>query len=112
MECKPMTNEIDKRVNDLVLWLNENYRQKRDITFTCKLGKKYYKIIENDNRGQARSVYCFIDSTNGNILKANSWNSPHKKARGSVLNDNESWKKVCLLYGIVYANGYSNYTIF
>ena len=38
-------NEIDKRVNDLVLWLNENYRQKRDITFTVKLGKKYYKII-------------------------------------------------------------------
>ncbi len=105
-------NEIDKRVNDLVLWLNENYRQKRDITFTVKLGKKYYKIIENDNRGKARSVYCFIDSINGNILKANSWNSPHKKVRGSVLNNSESWKKVCLLYGVVYANGFSNYTIF
>lgn len=34
-----------------------------------------------------RSVYCFIDLRNGDILKAAGWKAPAKGARGNIFND-------------------------
>jgi hypothetical protein len=65
-----------------------------------------YEICDQEN-GQIRSVYCFVDPQ-GNILKPNSWNSPHKTPRGTVLND-ENWNKVCYQFGVKYINGFANY---
>ena len=45
-------------------------------------GNKYIRIVRTDPQ---RSVHCFIDTTNGNILKANSWKSPEKThVRGNL----------------------------
>jgi hypothetical protein len=30
-------------------------------------------------------VYCFVDLTNGDILKAATWKAPAKHARGNIL---------------------------
>jgi hypothetical protein len=35
-----------------------------------------------------RSVYCFVDKTNGNILKSASWKAPAKHARGNIFSEN------------------------
>ena len=44
-------------------------------------GRKYTKIvIEN-------GVHSFIDNTNGNILKPNSYRSPHPTPRGNVMTE-------------------------
>jgi len=53
-------------------------------TITVEWGRKYAKLVKND-AGSSRSVYCFVDRTTGDILKAESWAAPAKHARGSVL---------------------------
>ena len=46
--------------------------------FSYKVNKRYTKIIRGG------SVHCFVDNTNGNVLKAASWNAPAKHARGNI----------------------------
>lgn len=62
-----------------------------DPTFGAKKlslerGPKYIRVVVSDasSAGSSRSVYCFIDTTNGNILKSASWKTPAKHARGNI----------------------------
>lgn|SRR4030065_2583453 len=52
---------------------------------TIEKGKRYIRIVRNE-RGQGRSVHCFIDTTNGDVLKAAGWKAPAKHARGNIFN--------------------------
>jgi hypothetical protein len=36
-------------------------------------GGRYIRVVVADVNGSSRSVYCFVDTTNGDILKAASW---------------------------------------
>lgn len=56
----------------------------RDIKLTYERGNKYARIVEE--MGSQRSVFCFIDLSNGDILKAASWKTPAKHARGNIIN--------------------------
>ena len=45
--------------------------------------RKYIRVVKAE-QNHGRSVYCFIDKTNGNILKG-SWQSPVKNGvRGNI----------------------------
>lgn len=35
----------------------------------------------------SRSAHCFVDTTNGDVLKAASWKAPAKGARGNIFGD-------------------------
>ncbi len=45
-------------------------------------GRRYVRVVIG--AGNDRSVYGFIDATNGDILKAASWKTPAKGARGNI----------------------------
>jgi hypothetical protein len=50
-------------------------------------GGRYARIVVEDvvdGPPCGRSVFCFIDSTNGDILKSASWKAPAKGARGNI----------------------------
>jgi hypothetical protein len=49
--------------------------------FRVNKGRRYMKVIRGG------SVHCFVDRTNGNVLKAASWSAPAKHARGNIMND-------------------------
>jgi hypothetical protein len=55
----------------------------RDV-LTVKMGRRYAKIIRTSECGNHRSVHCFVDRTNGDVLKAASWKAPAKHARGNI----------------------------
>jgi hypothetical protein len=44
-------------------------------------GRKYIKLVSSG------SVHSFIDK-NGNVLKAANWNTPAKRARGNIFENN------------------------
>lgn len=46
-------------------------------------GIKYIKIVETRN-GKHVGAFCFINKTNGDVLKAASWKKPAKHARGNI----------------------------
>ena len=51
---------------------------------TVEPGRKYAKIVRSYSTGGGRSVFCFVDMTNGNVLKAETWKKPAKHARGNI----------------------------
>lgn len=57
-------------------------------------GRKYVRIVSacyraDSDEPASRSVYCFVDRTNGNVLKSRSWKAPEtKNPRGSIYADN------------------------
>lgn len=60
----------------------EDREYKWTETLSIEPGRKYIRIV-SEKHG-ARRVYCFIDSTNGDVLKAASWKVPAKHARGNI----------------------------
>jgi hypothetical protein len=63
------------------------------------LGNKYVRIVSDDG-GSGRSVYCFVQASNGDILKSESWKKPAKHPRGNIFNDNAL--QGCTVYGAEY----------
>ena len=47
------------------------------------------------------SAYCFVDRTNGDVLKAASWKAPAKHARGNIFDDSNGLKFMSA-YGAAY----------
>ncbi len=94
---------IQTRLAEMVDYLTamyaENYRIRTPSlvppAFSVTYAKKYAKIALThrhqlsdgtikDNGGY---VYCFIDLSNGDILKPAGWKAPAKGKRGSIWND-------------------------
>lgn len=71
-------------------------------TYTVSTGQKNDKIVTNEESG-GRSVYCFIDRNNGDILKAASWKAPAKHARGNIFNDDPL--QGTTIHGVIYLKG-------
>ncbi len=68
---------------------------------TARVGKKYVKIIRSRVGGPDGSVHCFVDMTNGDVLKAASWKAPAKHARGNIFDDKHGLGRMCE-YGPAY----------
>lgn len=66
--------------------LNQWLERAKNITVDGKLsimeGKKYLRIVKEDI--SSRYAFCFIEKATGNVLKAASWSTPAKHARGNI----------------------------
>jgi hypothetical protein len=77
------TKENDKELERL--HPGKGWKTPRTI-LTAEHGKRYVRIVKSAP-GQT-SVYCFIDSTNGDVLKGASWKAPAPGVRGSIFAPN------------------------
>jgi hypothetical protein len=62
-------------------------------------GRKYAKIVKVSNQ---RTVHSFIDLSNGDILKAATFNAPAKHARGNIFDSNCGVGTAVNVYGANY----------
>lgn len=69
-------------------WTSMGFTRILKPTFEIAEGRRYIKVVRVDNQ---RSVHLFVDKTNGNILKAASWKSPAKGARGNIFNEDNGF---------------------
>ena len=60
---------------------NEKFGYNQDEEIVYKVNKRYTKLIKG------RSVYCFVDNDNGDVLKSAGWNQPAKHARGNIFDE-------------------------
>ena len=60
-----------------------------ETKLTTKKGSKYIKIIAEDvGKGMnSRTVWGFVDKSNGDILKPASWSKPAKHNRGNIFDE-------------------------
>ncbi len=68
----------------------EVYWKAAGYTFAANSGPVWFERGSRNARivteqGQ-RSVFCFVDLDNGNILKAAGWKAPAKGSRGNIVN--------------------------
>lgn len=87
---------IDSTLSEFVARLqslyNDYYKTRYDNLsppiIEVAYGKRYAKIVACDTYGSCqKSVYCFVDRSNGDILKAATWKAPAKGKRGSIFNE-------------------------
>lgn len=65
----------------------ENFPTLTPDEIGVSMGRRYAKIITCRDNGTCRSAYCFVDKTNGDILKAATWKAPAKHARGNIFDE-------------------------
>lgn len=84
--------DIEARIREFAVKLEDYYNADQPDYLQQKVtiitGKKFTKIAIGYVKSEGRSVYCFIDQSNGDIYKAASWKAPAKGVRGSIFNDN------------------------
>ena len=73
-------------MNNFTEAFNQWLERAKKITIDGKLlvmeGKKYMRIVKEDI--SSRYAFCFIEKATGNVLKAASWATPAKHARGNI----------------------------
>jgi len=50
-------------------------------------GRRYFRVVRVGVNNLHRSAYCFVDRTNGDVLKPAGWKGPAKHARGNIFTD-------------------------
>jgi hypothetical protein len=76
----------------------QNFPTLKCPVLTLDRGRRYIRVVRSDPG--SRSVHCFIDTLNGDVLKADGWKKPAKGARGSIF---EVGKEGVSSYGGLYA---------
>ena len=55
---------------------------------SADIGRKYARVVKNDQLSGSRSVHTFVNMENGDILKAGGWAAPQKNGvRGNIFAD-------------------------
>lgn len=62
-------------------YMNSQFPTNPKDAFELKYGGRYVKVTRLGS-----GVHCFVDISNGDVLKAASFNAPAKKARGNIFN--------------------------
>ena len=70
--------------------INDNFAERFPLLTVPVLrhnnGRRYFRIELVD---EAQTfAHCFVDRTNGDVLKAAGWKGPAKHARGNIFDDN------------------------
>ena len=82
MDKAIMKEMVTDFVAKLQVKLTEYYTKKfptlTEGKLEVKFGRRYAKLSTQS------SVYCFVDMTSGDVLKAATWRAPAKHARGNL----------------------------
>jgi hypothetical protein len=84
--------------NQIIKNHEKGYGIQSALTLRYTEGRRYIRVMKDS------SAYCFVDKTNGDVLKAASWKAPAKHARGNIFDDNNGLKQMGP-YGAAYLRG-------
>lgn len=63
-------------------YFTKNFPTLQPSPWRADHGKRYIRVVSGDG------VHCFVDKTNGDVLKADGWKRPAKHARGNIFDEN------------------------
>ena len=85
--------QLDKYIA-MVQEKNDAYFKMMGFTFSdpphvsADIGRKYARVVKNDQLNGSRSVHTFVNIENGDILKSGSWKAPAPNGvRGNIYAD-------------------------
>ena len=99
-----LTEFVSKIQIELLAYYSERFSSIGAPSIEIMTGNKFYRIIYQSTGGctLTRSVFCFVDKSNGDIYKAATWNARAKHVRGNIFDENYSWDKGVNIYGGTY----------
>jgi hypothetical protein len=59
-------------------------QEKVGLKLGHEVGQRYARIFIRDYHGNSRTVFCFVDLTNGNVLRPDGWRRPNLKVKNSI----------------------------
>lgn len=77
-----VTDFVEKLQVKMNAHMDEKFPNLPREYLSVNFGRRYAKLIKG--YGNNRGVYCFVDMTNGDVLKAATWRAPAKHARGNL----------------------------
>lgn len=79
---------IEEFLQRLALTINEGseYRRRNPELISAEYGRRFVRIV-HDN-GTQRFVHCFIDITNGDVIKSAGWKAPQRDKDGFAVRYN------------------------
>ncbi len=79
-------------------------RSKTQLDLGYETGKKYARVFEQHVNAYAddRRIFCFIDLTNGNVLRPENWKRPNLNVKNSIQGNIHDDQKGC---GVMIAGG-------
>jgi len=98
-ELTVMRDKYDRKSLDNLVRAAEEAGHPHYTVFGITWGRKYAKITSTDYNGGGNGAFCFVDRSNGDVLKSGG-SGPAKHARGNVLRDDRL--SSCGPYGAVY----------
>ena len=89
--------EVMERLEQYMAMVQEkhaSYYERMNFTFadpdhiSADMGRKYARVVKNDQLNGSRSVHTFVNMENGDILKAGGWKAPQPNGvRGNIFAD-------------------------
>ena len=102
--------QLDKYIA-MVQEKNDAYFKMMGFTFSdpphvsADLGRKYARVVKNDQLNGSRSVHTFVNLDNGDILKSGGWSAPQVNGvRGNIF-DTDYGASVVNEHGANYIKG-------
>lgn len=74
--------------------MERHYPNVAPDVISSRQGKRYIKVVRARTDGTQGSVHCFVDTTNGDVLKAAGWSAPAKHARGNIFDEHNGLKSM------------------
>ena len=94
-------DQLDIFVTMLEEYVNKLRSQNKlpDNKITIDFGRRYARLV---NSAPSRSVYCFVDLTNGDILKSGGWQAPAPRGKRGNIFDADGGLHCCAMYSLKY----------
>ena len=85
-------NDFDKKFDEFLIGCQKIVDEgTRNLgwrtTLSTRKGSKYIKILAEDSGHGNRRVWGFVEKSNGDILKPESWSRPAKNNRGNIFDE-------------------------
>ena len=105
-----VTEQLNKYMA-MVQEKNDAYFKMMGFTFSdpphvsADIGRKYARVVKNDQLNGSRSVHTFVNLDNGDILKSGGWSAPQVNGvRGNIF-DTDYGASVVNEHGANYIKG-------
>jgi hypothetical protein len=82
MKNQILTPQIESLISDFIEVLNTQATNICYDEYRVEYGRKLAKVW-GYNKGSVQSVHCFIDFTNGDVIKAATYKAPQKNSDGT-----------------------------
>lgn len=76
------------------IYFRTNFPNLAAPTFKTQPGRRYVRVVRVDGGNGGGSAHCFVDMTNGDVLKPAGYKTPARHARGNIFDEHNGLSRM------------------